>query len=114
MGAGFSVDPTITPMMDGDRSILSLNIDQATLHEVVRDTELVDDVLEGNMRGPSTQDCEKSYARTGLESVNLRANRATPDRRSPIVDRPIAFIPLAQLRTARSFPSATEPALAAH
>jgi radical SAM protein with 4Fe4S-binding SPASM domain len=27
--------------------------------------------MEGNMRGPSTQDCEKSYARTGIESVNL-------------------------------------------
>lgn len=27
--------------------------------------------LEGNMRGPSTQDCEKSFARTGVPSRNL-------------------------------------------
>ncbi len=185
MGAGFSVDPTITPMMDGDRSILSLNIDRSLLTRVVRDTEVVEDVdafcapadgpfdgpdafdripcsaghtscyispygdlypcvqfplpsgnvrrsrfldiwrhspelaevrsialgdldgcsscgnqktcsrcpglafLEGNMRGPSTQDCEKSYARTGLESPNLRSRRAAPP----------GFIPIEQLRT---------------
>src|SRR3984957_17297680 len=29
--------------------------------------------LEGNMRGPSTQDCEKSYARTGIPSENLKS-----------------------------------------
>jgi len=29
--------------------------------------------MEGNMRGPSTADCEKSYARTGHASVNLLA-----------------------------------------
>jgi hypothetical protein len=27
--------------------------------------------MEGNMRGPSIQDCEKSFARTGIPSVNL-------------------------------------------
>jgi hypothetical protein len=27
--------------------------------------------MEGNMRGPSVQDCEKSFARTGIPSVNL-------------------------------------------
>jgi hypothetical protein len=27
--------------------------------------------MEGNMRGPSTQDCEKSFARTGVPSLNL-------------------------------------------
>jgi MoaA/NifB/PqqE/SkfB family radical SAM enzyme len=43
VGAGFTVDPTITPMMDGDRSILDLNIDEEALRRVVRDTELVDD-----------------------------------------------------------------------
>jgi hypothetical protein len=31
--------------------------------------------MEGNMRGPSTQDCEKSYARTGIPSVNLLAKK---------------------------------------
>jgi radical SAM protein with 4Fe4S-binding SPASM domain len=32
--------------------------------------------LEGNMRGPSTQDCEKSFVRTGIPSKNLEAKRA--------------------------------------
>lgn len=201
VGAGFNVDPTITPMMDGDRSILSLNIDRAALRRVVRDTELVDDVsefcapptgpfeeedafarvpcsaghtscyispygdvypcvqfplpsgnirqtkfidiwrdspqlaevrsislgdlqgcsscgnqksctrcpglayMEGNMRGPSTQDCEKSFARTGLESENLKAKRAAPIPHSSTR----AFIPLVQRRTSPASPRPTEP-----
>ena len=171
MGAGFNVDPTITPMMDGDRSILALNIAHSNLEQVFRDTDVVDDVnefcappegpfdakdafdripcsaghsscyispygdvypcvqfplpsgnirttkfidiwkespqlaevrsisladlhgcsscsnqpgcsrcpglayMEGDMRGPSTQDCEKSYARFGVKSENLRARQ---------------------------------------
>ncbi|HET7031683.1 MAG TPA: radical SAM protein [Casimicrobiaceae bacterium] len=167
LGADFSVDPTITPMMDGNRSVLDLNIDTAALRSVMRDSTLVGDVdafcappsgplaeedaletlpcsaghtacyvspygdvypcvqfplacgnvrrtrfreiwrkspqlaevrsitvhdlngcstcvhgascsrcpglayMEGNMRGPSLQDCEKSYARTGVPSHNL-------------------------------------------
>jgi len=31
--------------------------------------------MEGNMRGPSTQDCEKSFARTGVPSVNLLSKK---------------------------------------
>ncbi len=31
--------------------------------------------LEGNMRGPSTSDCEKSFARTGIPSKNLLAKK---------------------------------------
>ena len=170
LGAQFIIDPTITPMMDGDRSILHLNVDEAALQEVFRNEALVGNVeefctpprgvdddaldslpcsaghtacyvspygdvypcvqfplpsgnvrrtkfadiwrdspqlkevrsitlrdmpscsrcthggtctrcpglayLEGNMRGPSVQDCEKSYARTGIASENLRAKRA--------------------------------------
>ena len=37
--------------------------------------------MEGNMRGPSTADCERSFARTGIASVNLLAkkeNRSAP------------------------------------
>jgi AdoMet-dependent heme synthase len=36
--------------------------------------------MEGNIRGPSTQDCEKSYARTGIPSANmlLKAAAARP------------------------------------
>jgi AdoMet-dependent heme synthase len=191
IGAGFTLDPTVTPMMDGDRSILSLNVDQAALRRVVRDTELVDDVeefcappagpyneedafaqipcsaghsaayvspygdvypcvqfplpsgnirqtkfidiwrhspqlkevrsitlgdlegcsscgnqqvcsrcpglayMEGNMRGPSTQDCEKSLARTGLESENLKRKKAASASRPPNGN----FISLSSLRT---------------
>ena len=31
--------------------------------------------MEGNMRGPSTADCEKSFARTGIPSANLIAKK---------------------------------------
>jgi radical SAM protein with 4Fe4S-binding SPASM domain len=37
--------------------------------------------MEGNMRGPSTQDCEKSFARTGIPSANMilkASERAVP------------------------------------
>src|SRR6266852_923577 len=173
LGAQFMLDPTVTPMMDGDRSILNLNVDEAALREVFRNESLVGgnieefcapplspgedemdqlpcsaghtacyvspygDVypcvqfplpsgnvrrmkfvdiwrdspqlnevrsiklrdmptcskcthggtctrcpglayLEGNMRGPSYQDCEKSYARTGIPSENLKARKASP------------------------------------
>jgi len=173
VGAQYTLDPTITPMMDGDRSVLSLNIDDASLRRVFRDSALVGDVegfcappsgpmpmedaldtvpcsaghtacyvspygdvypcvqfplpsgsvrrtkfldiwrhspqleevrsitlgdlqgcsscvhqsacsrcpglayMEGNMRGPSTQDCEKSFARTGVPSVNLQSKRSS-------------------------------------
>jgi AdoMet-dependent heme synthase len=172
LGASFTMDPTITPMMDGNRSTLELNVDKAALKEVFRDEALVGDVeefcapplgvdeealdmlpcsaghtacyvspygdvypcvqfplptgnvrttkfldiwrdspqfkevrsitlrdmpscsqcthgatctrcpglayMEGNMRGPSYQDCEKSYARTGIPSENFKAKNATP------------------------------------
>jgi AdoMet-dependent heme synthase len=172
LGVHVSIDPTITPRMDGDRSLLALNIDQAALASVFRDEDVVgnadvfcappaatdesalDDLpcsaghtacyvspygdvypcvqfplptgnvrqtrfldiwqhspqlnevrsikardlttcshcthlstctrcpglayMEGNMRGPSIQDCEKSFARTGIPSANLTAKRAAP------------------------------------
>jgi AdoMet-dependent heme synthase len=171
LDAQFVIDPTITPMMDGDRSILSLNVDEATLREVFHDEGIAGNVaelcapplapgeddmdslpcsaghtacyvspygdvypcvqfplpsgnvrrtkfldiwrhspqlnevrsihlrdmpscsqcvhggtctrcpglayLEGNMRGPSHQDCEKSYARTGVPSENLKRRKAS-------------------------------------
>ncbi len=170
LGAIYSIDPTITPMMDGDRSVLNLGIGQKELQQVFRTPELVgnveefcatpgavgDDIMdglpcsashtfcyispygdvfpcvqfplptgnvrqqkfldiwnyspqmndvrsitardlptcsscshvgtctrcpglaymEGNMRGPSSQDCEKSYARTGIPSANMLAKAA--------------------------------------
>jgi len=165
IGVDFTLDPTITPMMDGDRSILGLGADAQTLRDVFRDSSVVGDIdefcaipsesgevdldsrpcsaghttcyvspygdvfpcvqfplptgnvrrerfvdiwrnssqmnevrsirlkdlptcsscshagsctrcpglayMEGNMRGPSSQDCEKSFARTGIPSANM-------------------------------------------
>jgi len=172
LGAQFIIDPTITPMMDGDRSILGLNVDEAALREVFQnealtgnteefcappqgpDADALDSLpcsaghtacyvspygdvypcvqfplpsgdlrrmkfiniwrdspqlkevrsiklrdmpscsqcthggtctrcpglayLEGDMRGPSYQDCEKSYAKTGIPSENLKKGKASP------------------------------------
>ena len=169
MGIRYEVDATITPMMDGDRGIVALNMDGGRLAAIMHDTTLLGDeaerllaapsgptpldeayetlpcsaghtacyvspygdvfpcvqfpfkvgnvreqafidiwkhspqlnevrairvsdlegcsscvhgsscarcpglaYLEGNMRGPSIQDCEKSFARTGVPSYNLQ------------------------------------------
>ncbi len=170
MGVQFTLDPTITPKLDGDTSILDLRITQNALREVFTDPDLVGNVgefcapppppddsimegypcsaghtacyvspygdvfpcvqfplpsgnvrqqrfvdiwqnspellevrsirardlpvcgtcshvgtcsrcpglayMEGNMRGPSTADCEKSFVRTGIPSANMRARMA--------------------------------------
>ncbi len=46
LGVESTLDPTITPMMDGDRSILSLGVDQNAMRQVFRDASLVGDVEE--------------------------------------------------------------------
>jgi radical SAM protein with 4Fe4S-binding SPASM domain len=170
--ARYTLDPTITPMMDGDRSILDLNAGESALRALFRDESLVGNAgefcapppaptedsmeslpcsaghtacyvspygefypcvqfplscgnvrqqrfidiwrnseqlkevrsirlrdlsscsqcahgssctrcpglafMEGNMRGPSTADCEKSFARTGIPSNNLVAKKQNP------------------------------------
>lgn len=169
LGVETTLDPTVTPMMDGDRSTLRLGVDPNALKQVFRDPALVGDVdefcaipaaagqseldstpcsaghtacyvspygevfpcvqfplptgnvrkqrfidiwrhsdsmnevrsirlrdlptctqcthlsnctrcpglafMEGNMRGPSSQDCEKSFARTGVPSANMLLKR---------------------------------------
>jgi len=169
LGVECTLDPTITPMMDGDRGVLNLGIGQSDLQEVFRDASLVGDVeefcaiaapanesvfqslpcsaghtncyvspygevfpcvqfplptgnvrqqrfidiwrhsdrmnevrsirlkdlttctscthvsgctrcpglayMEGNMRGPSSADCEKSFAKTGIPSANMLAKK---------------------------------------
>jgi AdoMet-dependent heme synthase len=176
LGASFTTDPTITPMMDGNRSTLGLGIGIPQLREIFRNSDLVGDVdefcappaavneevmrelpcsaghtacyispygdlfpcvqfplpsgnvrrqkfidiwrhsaqlkevrsitmadlpvcsgcshvgacsrcpglayMEGNMRGPSELDCEKSFARTGLPSASmlLRGTSRAPYR----------------------------------
>jgi AdoMet-dependent heme synthase len=168
LGVWYTIDPTITPKIDGDTSILSYRAPGAALQEVFRNKELVGDVeafcapppppgedimdgypcsaghtacyispygdvfpcvqfplpsgnvrqqrfldiwqnstqlkdvrsirardlptcstcshvgtcsrcpglayMEGNMRGPSTADCEKSFQRTGIPSANMLRN----------------------------------------
>jgi radical SAM protein with 4Fe4S-binding SPASM domain len=170
LGAEFTIDPTITPHIGGDRAITALNISRAELAEVFHSEELVgnvsefcsppgavdDDILdgtpcsaghtscfitprgevypcvqfplpcgnvreqrfediwrnsgplaevrsirardlpvcstcghvgsctrcpglafmEGNMRGPSSADCEKSFVRTGIASAGMRRQTA--------------------------------------
>ena len=179
LGVGYGVDATITPMMDGDRSILDLNVAPAALEQVFHNSTLVGNAeefcappsgplaesdaldtlpcsaghtacyvspygdvfpcvqfplpsgnvrktrfldiwqhspqlkevraitaadlqgcstcvhggscsrcpglayLEGNMRGPSTQDCEKSLARTGVPSMNLLRKRSAATLAEP-------------------------------
>jgi AdoMet-dependent heme synthase len=46
LGVNFVIDPTITPMLSGDRSILSLGITHAELEELMHTEEFVGDVGE--------------------------------------------------------------------
>jgi AdoMet-dependent heme synthase len=46
LGAEYTLDPTVTPKMDGDRSILDLRIDGSSLPKVFRDETLVGNVEE--------------------------------------------------------------------
>ena len=188
MGVHYAVDPTITPMMDGDTSVLSLRIPGEELREVFRNPALVpnmeefcappkpvsdDDLegyscsaghafcyispygevfpcvqfplpsgnlrrqkfvdiwngspqlnevrsiqakhlpvcsscshvaacsrcpglayMEGNMRGPSTADCEKSFYRTGVPTANmLRRGIDVPARAERLVQiRPLPVL----------------------
>jgi hypothetical protein len=50
--------------------------------------------MEGNMRGPSTQDCEKSFARTGVASRNL-AEKQARSAKAPGSAYPITWISVA-------------------
>src|SRR5207245_6399586 len=59
--------------------------------------------MEGNMRGPSTQDCEKSFARTGVLSANMHAKQSS-SAHSP-------FVQIAGLRPAQ-IGSSLQPAQA--
>src|SRR5712672_721411 len=44
LGAEYTLDPTVTPMMDGDRAILDLNVGESALRHVFRDETLVGNV----------------------------------------------------------------------
>jgi radical SAM protein with 4Fe4S-binding SPASM domain len=53
LGVDCTLDPTITPKMDGDRSILNLNVDHATLKAVFDEEAFVDSV--GYSRNPAAK-----------------------------------------------------------
>jgi radical SAM protein with 4Fe4S-binding SPASM domain len=187
LGAEYTVDPTVTPMMNGDRTNLGLNLEDSGLRDIFRDESLVGNVeefcapplpvdddamnslpcsaghtacyvspygefypcvqfplscgnvrqqsfidiwrhseqlkevrsirlrdlsscsqcahggsctrcpglafMEGNMRGPSTQDCEKSFARTGIPSVNLLSKNQEKNQASPLRLVQIQLVP---------------------
>ena len=46
LGAAFTLDPTVTPHIEGDRGLLALNVGQDGLKEVFRDSSLVGNVEE--------------------------------------------------------------------
>jgi radical SAM protein with 4Fe4S-binding SPASM domain len=46
IGASFTLDPTITPHLNGDRSLLALNVSRDDLNAALRDERLVGDVAE--------------------------------------------------------------------
>jgi len=46
--------------------------------------------MEGNMRGPSTADCEKSFARTGIASANMLLRGRSGSQASLVQIRPLA------------------------
>ena len=184
LGVSYTLDPTITPKMDGDRSILALRISGSELKQVFRSEDLVGDVeefcasppapgddvmnglpcsaghtacyvspygdvfpcvqfplpsgnlrqqkfadiwqnssqlkevrsirardlptcstcahvgtctrcpglayMEGNMRGPSAADCEKSFQRTGIPSANM-LSRAHVTSAAPLIQIQVAL-----------------------
>jgi hypothetical protein len=46
--------------------------------------------MEGNMRGPSTADCEKSYQRTGIASANMLLKAQNSHQHGPLIQiRPL-------------------------
>src|SRR5207302_75791 len=46
LGASFTLDPTVTPHIEGDRGLLALNVGQDGLKEVFHDSSLVGNVEE--------------------------------------------------------------------
>ncbi|MBK6924787.1 MAG: SPASM domain-containing protein [Thermomonas sp.] len=53
MGIRYEVDATITPMMDGDRGIVDLNMDPGKLAGIMHDTSLLGDQAERLLAAPS-------------------------------------------------------------
>jgi AdoMet-dependent heme synthase len=199
LGVECTLDPTVTPMMDGNRSTLQLGVDNSALRQVFRDPALVGNVeefcavpspdedmleslpcsaghtscyvspygevypcvqfpvttgnvrqqrfidiwrhsdkmnevrsirlkdlttctqcshagsctrcpglayMEGNMRGPSSQDCEKSFARTGIPSANMLLKKRSASNLIQIQNISMQASPIQNMQTPSS-PSLT-------
>lgn len=50
--------------------------------------------MEGNMRGPSSSDCEKSFQRTGIASAAMRMRARTPGPSALVQIQPVPLDPL--------------------
>ena len=53
LGVQYTVDATITPMMDGDRSILALNMDEERRSRIFHDASLLGDPSESPLAAPT-------------------------------------------------------------
>jgi radical SAM protein with 4Fe4S-binding SPASM domain len=63
LGVQYTLDPTVTPKMDGDTSILSLRVDPENLNELFADPELVGDPEEFCAKpGPVSDDELEGYS----------------------------------------------------
>jgi AdoMet-dependent heme synthase len=60
IGAGFTLDPTITPHLNGDRSLLALNVARAELRRVLHDSDLVGDTAQSCAPPSAPSDAELS------------------------------------------------------
>ena len=62
LGVDYSLDPTVTPKLDGDESILRLRVRGQNLHEIFNDPELVGDVEEFCAVPPPDDDVMEGYS----------------------------------------------------
>ena len=62
LGVSYSLDPTVTPKLDGDESILRLRVRGHNLHEIFNDPELVGDVEEFCAAPPPDDDVMEGYS----------------------------------------------------
>jgi organic radical activating enzyme len=70
LGVECTLDPTITPMMDGNRSVLDLGVDQGTLRQVFRDARA------GRRCGRVLRDPSRTRReRTGIYSLQRWSHR---------------------------------------
>jgi AdoMet-dependent heme synthase len=58
IGAGFTLDPTVTPHLNGDRSLLALNVDRAEMLRVLHDSDLAGDTAQSCVPPPVPGDAE--------------------------------------------------------